>query len=522
MLLGLQPPLSEKHMEVIALTNTLLQGLQQASTIENTKGGQYYATSYDSNLDFFAGISRYTSEEKIQSAFSAAYEEDRILALANLLYTLSIRSGKGERRIFLECFKWLCHRHADSAVVMLSLIPEYGRWDYVLTAMHTPVEYEAVNMISRQLYTDTHSDNPSLLAKWLPSVRTHGKNNPEARYLANALGMSEKQYRKMLSELRGKINVVEKMMSENRFEDIDYETVPTKAMLKYREAWQRQDESRYSQYLDAVKSGEKKINTAGLFCYEIVKKAHVSLYSDWYCDRGGQQNSSEEEQLLDLMWKNQKDFLAGNKTNVLVMADTSGSMTCCGGLPMANSLGLAVYTAERNHGYFHNYFMSFSERPALQKVRGETIVEKLKNIKSIIGKTDIDAAFKMLLDTAVNNSIPKNDMPSHIIIISDMEFDCGVMSKGGTNLHGWEDAFEEAGYKLPTIIFWNVAADINGFPATKNDKNVCMISGFSTAILEHLLDLENYSPVNTMMEVLCKYESIIRDVARHRCGEVEI
>lgn len=500
------------------MSNTLLQSLQQASTIENTKGGQYYATSYDSNLDFFAGITRFDDEEKIQSVFSAAYEEDRILALANLLYVLDIRGGKGERRIFKTAFKWLCHRHADSAVVMLSLIPEYGRWDYVLEGIDTPVGYEALNMISKQLYKDMHSDNPSLLAKWLPSVRTHGKHNPEARYLANALGMSEKQYRKMLSELRGKINVVERQMSEQKFSDIDYETVPTKAMLKYREAWQRHDETRYHQYLDGVNSGEKKINTAGLFCYEIVKKSLASMYPYGYGFRSNAHIAREDEQLLDLMWKNQKDFLAGNKSNVLVMADTSESMECCNGLPMANSLGLAVYTAERNHGYFHNYFMSFSSAPQLQKVRGETIVEKLHNIKSIVANTNVDAAFKMLLDTAVNNSIPKNDMPSHIIIISDMEFDCGVMSKGGTNLHGWKDAFEEAGYKLPTIIFWNVAADINGFPATKNDKDVCMIAGFSTSVFEHLLDLDNYSPVNTMMEVLSKYEAIIRDVARHRCG----
>lgn len=504
------------------MTNTLLQGLQQASTIRNTKGGEYYATSYNSNLDFFAGISRYASEEKIQSAFSAAYEEDRETALANLLYALDIRSGKGERRIFKIAFEWLCHKHPETAVVILSLIPEYGRWDYVLTALHTPVGYEAVNMISKQLYADVHSDSPSLLAKWLPSVRTHGKNNPEARYLANVLGMSEKQYRKLLSELRGKINVVERQMSEQKFSDIDYESVPTKAMLKYREAWQRHDETRYHQYLDGVNSGEKKINTAGLFCYEIVKKALGSMYSYGYGFRGDVAIiDREDEQLLDLMWKNQKDFLAGNKSNVLVMADTSGSMECYGGLPIANSLGLAVYTAERNHGYFHNYFMSFSSAPQLQKVRGETIVAKLNNVKSIVASTDIDAAFKMLLDTALHNNIPKKDMPSHIIVISDMEFDRGVMSENGTNFHGWKNEFEEAGYTLPKIVFWNVAADTHGFPVTENDGDVCMISGFSTSILEHLFDMENYSPVNVMMAVLGKYEAIIRDVATHRCG-VEI
>ena len=489
------------------MTNSLLQGLQQASTIRNTKGGEYYATSYNSNLDFFAGISRFDDEEKISSIFSAAYEENRETALANLLYVLDIRGGKGERRIFKTAFKWLCLNCPEDAVMIIHLIPEYGRWDYILEGIDTPVGYEVLNMISKQLYKDMHSDNPSLLAKWLPSVRTHKKNNIKARCLANALSMSEKEYRKTLSALRSKIAVVEKTMSENRFEDIDFEKVPTKAMLKYRNAWFAHTPEEYKQYLSEVTSGEKKINTTGLFCYEIVKKAPQSVYANLWYD---QKISKEEEQLLDLMWKNQKDFLAGNKTNVLVMADTSGSMTCCDSLPIANSLGLAVYTAERNHGWFHNYFISFSERPALQKVRGKTIVEKLRNIKCIIANTDIDAAFKMLLDTAVKNSIPKKDMPSHIIIISDMEFDCGVMSRGGTNLHGWKDTFEEAGYKLPTIIFWNVAANTRGLPATKNDGDVCMISGFNTSVLEHILDLENYRPEDVMLEILKPYFHEIR------------
>ena len=116
----------------------------------------------------------------------------------------------------------------------------------------------------------------------------------------------------------------------------------------------------------------------------------------------------------------------------------------------------------------------------------------------------------MLLDTAVKNSIPKKDMPSHIIIISDMEFDCGVMSRGGTNLHGWKDTFEEAGYKLPLIIFWNVAANTHGLPATKNDGDVCMISGFNTSVLEHILDLENYRPEDVMLEILKPYFHEIR------------
>lgn len=483
------------------MANTLLQGLQQAGTIENTKGGEYYATTYDSNLDFFSEVGRFDDEEKVEAVFSAAYSEDRETSLANLLYTLDIRGGKGERKIFKAAFRWLCHRHPSDAVEIMHRIPEYGRWDYVLEAAGTPVWYEAVNMISRQLFLDCSSDNPSLLAKWLPSVKTHGKRNPLAKRLAEELKMSEKEYRKLLSELRSRINIVEKQMSEGRFDEIDFEKVPSKAMMKYRRAWRERAGDSYRDYLDSVQAGEKKVNTNGLFCYEIVKRAGFRVYMP--------ECSDEDARLADLMWKNQKDFLEGNRTNVLVMADTSGSMTWPDMLPMANSVGLAIYTAERNHGFFHNYFMTFSDRPCLQKVSGETITEKLANIKSIIADTNIDAAFEMLLNTAVDNSIPQEDMPSHIIIISDMEFDRGVMSRRGTNLSGWKKTFKDAGYTLPAVIFWNVAGHIGGTPATKNDRDVCMISGFSTSVLSHILDIENYSPVTTMMEILEPYRKVL-------------
>lgn len=205
------------------------------------------------------------------------------------------------------------------------------------------------------------------------------------------------------------------------------------------------------------------------------------------------------------LWKNQKDFLEGNETNVLVMADTSGSMYQANRLPICNSLGLALYIAERNHGFFHNYFMTFDSEPVLQKVTGETIAEKLNGIESIVSSTNIDKAFQLLLDSATQNKLEQSDIPSHIIVISDVEFDDGVYSKGGTNFQGWKKAFEEAEYVLPKIVFWNVAAVTKGFPVTQNDGDVCMISGFSTAILQTILDVENFNPVDVMMETLKTY-----------------
>lgn len=471
----------------------LTTALQQNSLTLNSKGGMYYHTSYNANLDLYAGISRFNQEEQIISTFRSAYGEDRVLALANLLYILDIREGKGERRIFKTIFHNLCDFAPEDAKIILSYIGSLGRYDYILEGLGTKIEDDVIHLIKETLRSDLKSENPSLLAKWLPSHRTHGNNSQVAKVLIKKLHLCEKNYRKLLSTLRSKINIVEKNLTEKTYDNIDFEKVPTKAMLKYTEAFQRELNERFTSYKQSLIKGEAKINTNGLFCYEIINKVMNPI-----CDR----------EILNAMWNNQKCISSGDK-NILVVADTSGSMLSYGGLPYASAIGLALYTAERNKGIFKDKFITFSSRPVLQEVRGADIFDKVKNIKHIIDNTDIDKVFELLLKSMKDSNSTEEDLPSHILIISDMEFDDGVYSKGGTNFSGWKEAFKEAGFKLPTIVFWNVAGKTCGLPVTKHDNDCVIISGFSTNLLENIFNLEAYNPIDQMLCALEKYVVLV-------------
>ena len=474
----------------------LLEGMKKNNTITNTKDSLYYSSTYNSNLDVFTMLTRYNSDEEIIKLFNNALTEDEDLALSNLLYILDIRNGKGERRIFKTIFKDLCINHTSCALRVLPFISELGRYDYILVGLDTPINNEVISLIKKQLDEDLESENPSLLAKWLPSHRSHNVNNPIAKKIIKGLNITEKEYRKILSILRKKLNLVEKNLTDKKYENIDFSKVPTKAMLKYTNTYMNKMNDEYLEYKKQVKKGESKINTNGLFAYEIIKKILSGLKID--------------DELYDLMWNNQKDVLKGCNTNVLVMADTSGSMTCYNGIPYATSVGLALYTAQRNTGAFKNHFITFSNKPYLCEVKGQTIKEKVNNIPCYIENTDIDKAFELILRTMKENNLRQEELPSHLLIISDMEFDTGVYSKGGTNLEGWRQAFNDEGYKLPIIIFWNVAGRTNGVPATKFDNDVAMVSGFSTNILENLLTLENYTPNNVMLEKLSIYLEMLK------------
>lgn len=468
----------------------LIEAMKKNNIITNTKGGKYYKETYNSNLDVFTMLSRHSNEEEIIRLFNNALKEDEDLALANLLYILDIRNGKGERRLFKIIFKNLCLNNPSLALKVLPHINELGRYDYILEGLNTSIEKDVLNLIKKQLKIDLKTDNPSLLAKWLPSHRTHNKNNVIAKKIMKELKMTEKEYRKTLSNLRTKINIVEKNLSNKEYENIIFKEVPTKAMLKYNNVFKNKISLRYEEYKKEVKKGNAKINTEGLFSYEIIKNII---------------NRKGDKELYDLMWNNQKNVLKRCNKNVLVMADTSGSMMCYGGIPYYTSIGLALYTAERNNGIFKNHFMTFSSDPYLCEIKEGTIEEKVNNIPCYIDNTNIDKAFELLLNTAKENNIKEDEMPSHILIISDMEFDQGVYSKEGTHFNGFRKAFKNAGYNLPKIIFWNVAGCPNGLPVTKFDNDVAMISGFSVNILNNLLTLENYSPVDLMLEKLSIY-----------------
>ncbi len=469
----------------------LLDGIKINQTITNTKGAQYYGTSYSDNLDVFTMLSRFNSYDSIISMFCRAYDENADLALANLLYILDIRNGKGERRLFQIIYQYLCNYHPEQALRILPFISKLGRFDYILFGLNTPVEKNTIELIQKQLEEDLHSEFPSLLAKWLPSHRTHGKNNLVAKKLISSLGMSEKEYRKVLSELRNKINIVERNLSFKEYDKIDFFKVPAKAMLKYRNVYNKNMKEKFEQYKFLLKQGNSKINTTGLFSYEIIRQV---LF-------GG-----SDEELYDLMWKNQKNIFLGNQSNLLVVSDTSGSMMSYNAIPYCNSIGLAIYIAERNEGFFKNHFITFSEQPVLQKITGETLFEKVHNMESINAlNTDIDKVFDLILKTSIEHQLNQSDLPSHIIVISDMEFDEGVSSKNGTNFNFWKKSFEQEGYQLPIIIFWNVAGSINGIPVTKFDQDVAMISGFSTNVLDHLLSLDKYTPLDIMKEELSVY-----------------
>ena len=482
------------------------------------------------NLDMFAYSSRDPKQnyEKNKNRFKNALIENDDIALANLLYTLDIRNGKGERALFKSYFSALIRMNKNYAIQILPYISELGRWDYVFEGIGTEIEEAVYDFVRAYLMMDikNYNDNKpiSLLAKWLPSIKTHNKKNHFAIKLAKKLNLTEKEYRKILSKLRDRLNIVEKHITNKEYERIDYITVPSKAMVKYRNLFFTKDEVKFKKFIEELKAS-KKTKYDNLFMNDFVKMYLKDLMNIGVLPFSGitikdayqisisriiknlslkeledrqilLQRFRDEKNLINAMWKKQSKIEFDK--NVLVVADTSGSMQ---GTPFETAISLAIYISQNNKSeQWRNKFMIFSSNCVEYSYdKDAEFTDIIDEIPLIIDNTNIDRVFKKILNDSLEKKLPQLD---EVIIISDMEFDAVQNKNDMSNFKYWKSEFAKHNYKLPKIIFWNVARNVGSFPVTKLDYGTCLVSGYSKNILKSIIDIENFNPIDIMLKTL--------------------
>ena len=496
-----------------------IDAMEKQSNFKETENGATALESTTSKvLDLFAlgGAMRGRSESDIIDLFSKAYAENKLQALKVAFHLRDIIEGQGERRFGRIVLEYLAKTDPTTLRKNMELIPEYGRWDDLYSLVGTSLEEDMFNFVRKQLNIDLRTEHPSLLAKWLKSENASSFETKKlAKRTRLALDMTPKRYRTTLSKLRKKIGIVETLITEGNFDVIDYATVPGGAGLKYRPTFYRNDEERYSAFVNKIVEAPKEelvksvktFKAKTLYPYQIVSKARRCHLN---------QNEVNE---LEAYWRSLPDYLAGKEVNALVIVDTSGSMTGYGDevAPIDVAISLGMYFAERNTGQFKDYFMTFSERPTLQKLVGNNIVEKARNLNQAKWQmnTNLESALETVLDTAVKNNLTQSELPAKLIIVSDMEFDSCVRGneygRKLTFLQKMRVKYSQYGYVMPSIVFWNVNARNNTIHAAKDDRDVQLISGMSANTFVNLIKSVATTPYDLMLEVVNspRYEAII-------------
>ena len=486
------------------MNHNMLNALKNEANFTFTENGALtHRTTRSDLLDMFAMGAAYRnrSDEDVMLMFRKAFKENPVYALKCLFYIRDVRGGQGERRFFRVCMRDLATQDLAAAKRNLEHIPEYGRWDDLLIFIGTPLEKDALAVIKAQLVLDVQCKTPSLLAKWLPSENTSSqKTRAQAAIVRKYLGWTHKQYRKTLSVLRARINVLERLMSAGRWDEIEFDKIPSRAGMIYKNAFARHDIERMKSekpvvsYADFAKDTTTKVNAKTLYPYECVGEAMKVMGSthSWYVSHGNRVALDDTNRLMvNKYWDNLADYFKGAAFNGLAMVDTSSSMTWGDGNAIKVATSLGIYCAEKAKGPFAGHYISFSRNPRLVEVEGVDFCDKVDRIirADLCENTNIKGAFNMLLDTAVNNCMSQEDMPKNIIVISDMEFDGACGRDFRTNNTLFENIAREwaaFGYQMPHLIFWNVNARQNNIPMLGNGP-ISYVSGFSPSIFETIM-----------------------------------
>lgn len=426
-------------------------------------------SSTDPVVDLFYKIGS-SRDIDITPYFIKSYAKDALLSLRIALWARDIRGGAGERKTFRAILQFLRGINSSHLAAILRRVPDVGRFDDLLVVDH-PESYE---IISREL-----GNKNSLCAKWMPR-----KGSIAARLRKN-LKLSPKQYRKLLVSLT---TVVESKMCANAWTSITYPHVPSKAMNNYSNAFNRHDPEGFLSYKESLKNGDVTINAATLYPYDLINAIR----------------NGKDLDIIIAQWDALPNYMGSD--SILAMVDVSGSMdepvndkSKITRLEIAISLGL--YLSDKNSGKFKDMFLTFSESPDLMILEGNLPQKMLQMENSHWGQnTDLEKAFTKVLEVAVRNNVPYEEMPSAMIILSDMQFDSCI---------GYDDSamamirrqYHSHGYKAPNIIFWNLGGSDN-IPVNCNEHGCALISGFSPGLMKSLLADPNINPQKIMRNTI--------------------
>ncbi len=471
---------------------------QTPKMTQTENGALAFATTGHPLTDFFAsfGAMRLSSESQIIEAFIEASAFNLKDAVKLLFFFRDARFGQGEKRIFEVVYRYFIDANHSLAFQMLEYVPEYGYWkdvaklaEYAFTNHNEQFFIFASKLYANQLLKDMTSENMSLAAKYAPDQNYKNKNffNAYFNVARKVLNVDRKGYRQLLSAMRKALNVVEVKMSANRWDRINFESVPSVAHKNYRKAFGKHQQERYAAYLESVKNGEKVIKAGTLTPVDIIKK---------YMSESGGVFAYDET--LELQWKALPELVSGD---ILTISDTSSSMH---GEPVQVSVALGVYFAQHSTGAFKNEVVSFNDNPVFHSLaKCESLRDCLKEMSKMDwgGSTSITRTFDKILDIAKKNNVKQEEMPKFVLLISDMELNRAA-GRNDTPFQEIERKFKLSGYVMPRMIFWNVRESaMKNFPS--QDKNgVFMVSGYSSTVLQYVLAVANGQTFDALQLIL--------------------
>lgn len=461
------------------MTMSLFQAMN-TGTARTYNGAVTNATSFNACLDLFNTIGSSRGRD-VTAQFDRALAENPEVALRMVQWVRDCRGGAGERELFRQILRNLNTKPAykEAAIAILKKVPTLGYWKDLIKLYDVTDFRPTIN----EMITFGLASEDGLCAKYMP------RKGKEASKIAAALGLTQKQWRKLVVSMS---NTVEQKMCAKKWDDIDFGKLPSLASARYQKAFMKNAEARYNEYIAALEKGEAKINAGAVYPYDVLKSSRTG-----------------NDAVATQQWKAMPNYMEGTDERVLPLIDVSGSMctgTAIAGLSaMDVAISLGMYLSERQDGKFKNHFMTFSDRPRMEIIRDGMLSHRFRQVQGADwgGSTNIQNAFTTLLNSATQYKVPADEMPTTVVILSDMEFNCSWVNGRSESAFRMIDAeYAKHGYSRPKLVFWNLAGRAGNVPVTQGEGGTAMVSGFSPAIMTSVLGAKDFNPNAIMLEAL--------------------
>lgn len=505
----------------------------------------------DTIVDFFMLFSRTISQENIDTYMDLCWNINPIKTVAIIFNGRDRKSGKKEKTISNKGMIWLRNnKPLTYKGNIFKYIEKYGCWkdimyinfnvdkrDFLKNMKYIAPNYE-LNVIAEQLKKDKvllDNDNcVSLCAKWAPSENDkYDRRKKSALKIAELIFPNEnkkmEKYRKeYLTPLRKKIKIVETLMCDNRWTDINYEEVPAIASNRLKKAFMKHDPEGYGKFLSDVKNGEKSIKVTGILPHELVKYYLEQITNYYRTDC----LIDEVNETIEMQWKTLVNEVkqSGVFDGLLAIVDVSGSMFSAsnGSVPAQVAIALGLLISECSSGNFHNKIITFSNDPVLHTVVGETLCDKINNVRRLDAgtSTNFEATSDLIIKYGKDNNISQENMPKKLVCLTDMQFNqANIGDKYTAGYRSYNEylnnnisntietlhrkiikKYEQNNYKAPAFIYWNLSSDTKEiFPVSSSEEGTAVISGFSEQLLKVFMKYDNFTPLFIVDEILAPY-----------------
>lgn len=371
-------------------------------------------------------------------------------------------------------------------------------------------------------FHDKHTFIQSSIAEILfpnPALYCPDATNREL-YLRHVRELYRKQY---ASPLRKALHVVERNIAAKTFEKIKYDRVPSLAMNRYIKLFMKKDPDRFKAYVQGIAQGTSRISGATLLPSILISKARALAQppgnnhkADSFKAIKAAAGIEIYRDVVDGQWntlvKRVRD--AGTLESSIAICDVSGSMHSPvfddGSCPMDSAIGLSLLIAKITGPPFGGRFITFSAKPTLLSVGDDEVdkrelVEQVGYIESSEWgmNTNFVAVFESLLAIARGGKIEQKDMIRQVFVFSDMQFDYAESNSSQrwtTSYERIKEAYTEAGYEVPRLIFWNLAAHKTDKAITMDDKDTALVSGYSQGMLRAFLESGTFDDEEEIVE----------------------